>query len=49
MGRGADGGLVDLGAQSLRDAAGDVLKEAAAGDVADALDVRRLHAARERA
>ena len=29
-GRGTDGGLVDLGPQSLRDAAGDVFKEAAA-------------------
>ena len=33
------GTSVDLGAEALRDAAGDVLIEAAAGNVADALDI----------
>ena len=42
-----DSGLVDLGAQAVGDAAGDILVEAAAGDVADALHVRGLDAAED--
>ena len=38
-GRGADVLLLDAGAAALLQAAGDILVEAAAGDVRDALDV----------
>ena len=42
-----DSGLVDPGAQAVGDAAGDILIEAAAGDVADALHVCGLDAAED--